>query len=143
MRKTRTRLAIPLLLAPLLSGCGTMLTNLGGFSSIQGHYMEPYGGVKASLESGTECFKKAIDLQPEHRLPPEDDRWFLLLGGTYVLALDVPMCAIADTLTLPITIRATLNGEARTGPVHWGGGDKLFALVPSEKQGSSSDSSAK
>jgi uncharacterized protein YceK len=113
-----------------------MLINLGGLSLTAGHYMEPYGGVKVCLEGGTECLKKATD-------PQVDDRWWLLFGAIYGLALDLPMSAVADTVTLPITIRATLKGEAKTGPIQWGNSDHLFVHLPQEKRDSNSESSAK
>jgi len=56
-----------------------------------------------------------------------------------MLALDLPMSAVADTLTLPMTIRATLKGEAVSGPVHWGGGNGLMLRLPEEQPAPGSD----
>ena len=136
MRKTGARLGLALLAAPLLAGCGTMLVNVGGLSCTSGHYMEPYGGVKVCLESGTEGLKEASK-------PGEQDRLLSLLGGMYMLALDLPMSAVADTLTLPMTISATLKGEAVSGPVHWGGGNSKMFRLPQEQPGPGSDSPQK
>jgi uncharacterized protein YceK len=133
MRKTGAQLALALLAAPLLAGCGTMLVNVGGLSCTSGHYMEPYGGVKVCLEGGTQSLKEVSK-------PGGQDRLLSLLGGMYMLALDLPMSAVADTLTLPMTVRATLKGEAVSGPVRWDGGNRLMFRLPEEQPGPGSDS---
>jgi uncharacterized protein YceK len=133
MRPSGARLGLALLAAPLLAGCGTVLGNVGGLSFMSDHRMEPYGGVKLCLEVGTHCFKEAGD-------PREQNRLGASLCGAYWLALDLPMSAVADTLTLPLTVPATLRGEARTGPVHWGDPDVLILRWPEEKRGPDGDS---
>lgn len=133
MAKARVQLGLALMAVPLLAGCGTMLGNVGGLSYMKGHYMEPYGGVKVCLEGGTRCLKEATAPGEEHRLVP-------LLCGTYMLGFDLPMSAVADTLTLPLTITATLKGEGRTGPVRWGGGNLLMLRQPEDKPVATSDS---
>jgi uncharacterized protein YceK len=74
-----------------LSGCGTMVGNLGGLAH---HHNEIYGGVRVDG-----------DALKEHM----QDREWLAAG---VALLDMPFSAVADTLTLPITVKATLAGEA-------------------------------
>jgi uncharacterized protein YceK len=109
--------AILAVLAPVLfTGCGTMIGNIGGYGILRGHYMEPYGGVKICLEAGTHSFKEAV------HPPANQPRWEGVLAGTYVLGVDLPLSAVADTVTLPWTVHAVLTGEAHTGPVHWGRG---------------------
>lgn len=79
------------LAACVLSGCGTMVGNLGGLAH---HHKEIYGGVRVDG-----------DALKEH----VQDREWLAAGLALV---DMPFSAVADTLTLPITIKATLTGEA-------------------------------
>jgi uncharacterized protein YceK len=95
----------------LLGGCGTMMGNIGYYGIFWGHHMEPYGGVKICLASGATNFKEVFD-------PSEQRRdWGAFLAGTYMLVVDLPLSTVADTVTLPWTIKATLKGEAITGPV--------------------------
>jgi hypothetical protein len=62
MPKTPVRIAMLNLAASvLLSGCGTMVGNLGGLSRLDGHYLEPYGGVIICLEAGTGGIKEVVD----------------------------------------------------------------------------------
>jgi uncharacterized protein YceK len=74
-----------------LAGCGTCI-NLGGEPLTGGGTREVYGGVAwdASVVSNT--------LQ-DGGLP-------YILVGAYLLAVDLPLSAVADTLTLPLTIPA-------------------------------------
>jgi uncharacterized protein YceK len=59
-----------------------------------------YGGVMRDVEMGRQCFADAVG--------PDRKQGFLdnLVGGTYFLAVDLPLSAVGDTLTLPITVRA-------------------------------------
>ncbi len=109
--RTRGVLAnLAILAVGLFAGCNTMIGNLGGYGRFRGHYLEPYGGVKLSLEAGTECWREATDSTHAERIGP-------FLAGTYVLGVDLPLCAVADTLTLPITIRAAQRGETINTPL--------------------------
>jgi uncharacterized protein YceK len=44
--------------------------------------------------------------------------------AAYVLAVDLPLSAVADTLTLPVTVPATLKNQARAGRRTGNGRDK-------------------
>lgn len=76
-----------------VTGCGTF-ANLSGFGIFAGHHLEPYGGVKICVEGGLEKFRTGWPI-----------------GGAYLLCVDLPFSAVADTLTLPTTIRALQDGE--------------------------------
>jgi uncharacterized protein YceK len=99
--------------------------NLGGFGIPRGHYMEPYGGVKICLEAGTESWQRVTRSS-------DGDKIGSSLAGAYSLGVDLPLCVVADTLTLPVTIRAVLRGEAQTGPVQWGQGASILQAAPAE-----------
>jgi uncharacterized protein YceK len=108
----------------LCGGCGTLLGN-GGLVSRNGglappRYMEPYGGVKTCLELGVNRWRIANhpDL-PDAGMANPSPRMFFLLAGAYMLAVDLPLSTVADTLMLPWTVRATLTGEARAVPIRW------------------------
>jgi uncharacterized protein YceK len=91
--------------------------------------MEPYGGVKICLEAGAAGLKNV-------REPSEDNKMISLLAGAYMVTIDMPLSAVADTLTLPWTVPAVLNGTAQTSPVDWTGTKKMSSL--SEEDQSSS-----
>jgi len=83
------------------AGCGTMIGNVGGMSP--DHYMDIYGGVQIDLESAAKHFNQS----------PSDVREGLEQAcGTACVLVDLPLSVVADTLTLPFTIDATLRGKA-------------------------------
>ncbi len=91
------------LLAFFLSGCGTVMnlrTPAPGSTAFQGTEHVPqevYGGVKLDIEAGRRSFDEA------------EERPFQALVGAYVLGIDLPASAVADTFTLPITVRAAIG----------------------------------
>jgi hypothetical protein len=102
-----------LLIASLLltsGGCGTILNMRDGPDPKMGFAnavpsQSIYGGVR--MDSLAFCGGLWDCTTRPHAL----DEY---LGGIPWLMLflaDVPLCAVADTLTLPITIRTTLRGE--------------------------------
>jgi uncharacterized protein YceK len=101
-----------------------MVGNLGGLNLR--HRMEPYGGVKICLEAGTQAFNEVWNRSTDRPV-------ITLVGGTYMLTIDMPLCAIADTLTLPWTIKSLIKGESTTSPVAWGGGLGI-QMVPLEPE---------
>ncbi len=107
---TRAWVSIILGLAAVstLSGCGTMLGNMGGLGPRR---YEIYGGVKTDFDAEADCFNSLIK--------PTTSEWrgSAILPGAFLL-IDLPLSAVADTLTLPWTIKATLDGEA--GPTALG-----------------------
>src|ERR1700687_1979805 len=110
MRRSGVLASLAMLAVGLFAGCNTMIGNLGGYGSLRGHYLEPYGGVKLSLEAGTERWREATD-------SPNAESIASFLAGAYVLGVDLPLCAVADTLTLPITIPAAQRGESINTPL--------------------------
>ena len=81
-----------------LAGCGTV-DNLSD-------HCTPYGGVRQDAKDGAEAWRECC-LPPGHCVPPALD----LMRVTYLFAFDLPLSAVGDTLTLPITVPATTNRE--------------------------------
>jgi len=100
-------MTVAALLAVTLTGCGTVM-NLremtvpeprdGEISVFEpGRHAAPklvYGGVKLDAVAGRGWFEEAAHDPPKALL------------GLYVWGVDLPLCAIADTLTLPQTLSA-------------------------------------
>jgi len=85
-----------------LSGCGTV-KNLQGDGT-------PYGGV------GTDARAAAVAWQDWSQpsgacIPPAFD----LMRAGYLTAVDLPLSAVGDTLTLPFTIIAALQNPPTAG----------------------------
>jgi len=102
--------------AAALSGCGT-ICNTWSCCSSGPHRV--YGGVLLDAQAFVETFQ-AKD-------PEKQVEWSLLNAGTAVLegcflAIDLPLSAVADTLTLPITIPTAIEKisakEERGNPTH-------------------------
>jgi uncharacterized protein YceK len=101
----RTALALAFVTASL-HGCGTM----SNFSSKQPDRTQIYGGVLADL--------KSMEVWANHQVPAEDTGILHDVGygvGLGLMGLDVPLSAIGDTLTLPITIPMVLLRPADGG----------------------------
>lgn len=82
-----------MLLAATPNGCGT-LANVGPAGTRQ-----VYGGVRLSAQAGS---RYLADLSKDCA---GCSAMVLPLAG-YFLVIDVPLCVLADTLTLPLTILA-------------------------------------
>lgn len=101
-------------LAVGLSGCGTVVNCL----NVQGTAARAiYGGVRQDADNGTRHLGEAFSGSPptfsKIPQPPSAGRDFASKSfcaacGACMLALDLPICAVADTLTLPVTVPATL-----------------------------------
>jgi uncharacterized protein YceK len=104
MARTVIPRTLVLVIASVACGCGTVIGNLGGLS--YNHCCDVYGGVQVDLEA---C---SANLKEISEPTGGNTRCGALLGGA-VLVADIPFSFIADTLTLPWTITATLNGEDR------------------------------
>ena len=91
-----------------LGGCGTM-ANFGGVCSERGWDPPPkvYGGVVVCARCAGECAQRVI-----HSSEGAEDRGWACLAAVYCVAVDLPLSAVADTLTLPTTIRVTLQQPA-------------------------------
>jgi uncharacterized protein YceK len=80
-------------LSVALAGCGTM-ENL---TTHDGHSQEVYGGVQRDWDNAKKVFKGDC-------LPQNQVSYYVgsIFAGLY-LAIDLPLSAVADTVTLPAT----------------------------------------
>jgi uncharacterized protein YceK len=121
MRKQAAR-SLAAVLAVALGGCGTM-NNLrppekGDKESPAPAGPSVYGGVGLDAQVGAKWLAAAFMAE---RLPQVSflesavDSTCKVGIGAYVLAVDLPLSAVADTLTLPVTIPAMRNkAQGRT-----------------------------
>jgi uncharacterized protein YceK len=102
------------LIAAALGGCGTVVNcfNVNGAAA-----RSIYGGVKKDAENGAhhlvEAFSGPAPTLGDMPKPPSAGRDFLVKSfcagcGIGMLAVDLPVSAVADTLTLPVTVPSTL-----------------------------------
>ncbi|HEY7328377.1 MAG TPA: YceK/YidQ family lipoprotein [Gemmataceae bacterium] len=101
-------------LAAVLCGCGTFVNcfNVNGAAN-----RAIYGGVRQDAENGTRHITEAFSgpapsftATPKPPNPAGDlaSKSFCAVCGVGMLAVDLPVSAVADTLTLPVTVPATL-----------------------------------
>jgi uncharacterized protein YceK len=87
-----------------LSGCGTV-------SNLSSGNPQPYGGVTADLERCSSVWHPKL---PHGWFPGE---MVLVTGAQAAIfsahVIDVPLSAVGDTLTLPLTNRSTDVGEPK------------------------------
>lgn len=118
--KAMLGLAAALALLPV--GCGTVAncTNWQGRAPLT-----VYGGVKEDIVSGTDHLHEAFggpcpSFSAVTHMPSTAEqvmmRSFCAGCGVCMLALDMPISIVADTLTLPITIPATLARKPKDHP---------------------------
>ena len=93
-----------------ISGCGTAI-NLACPVTAAGHPAQVYGGVKHDVEVCQSCKNESMFLSGMGN----SSAWFSELAA-YLVALDVPLSAVADTLTLPITLPTQLLAEPDASP---------------------------
>lgn len=100
--------------AAALAGCGTVVNCYNGDGPAA---REIYGGVKQDAQNGWRHLGEAVSgpapCFTQMPQPPSAGRDFVAKTfcagcGVGMLAVDMPICAIADTLTLPVTVPATL-----------------------------------
>ena len=118
MHRTATAcLAALLALGP--GGCGTIV-NLSGSPG-----KEIYGGVKQDALSGSDHFAEAFSSScPTFSPVPEKPslgkkvlmKSFCAGCGVCMWAVDLPISAVADTLTLPVTVPAALAKKPDRSP---------------------------
>lgn len=98
-----------------LSGCGTVVNcfNVNGAAA-----KAIYGGVRQDADNGTrhlgEAFSGPAPSFTKMPKPPSTaadiaSKSFCAACGVCMLAVDLPVSAVADTLTLPVTVPATLT----------------------------------
>ena len=117
-------------------GCGTM----GNLHRDQPPFCERptiYGGIREDVSWGSGLLAHGFG------------GWDGLLGRAvslavvpYVFCIDLPLSAVGDTLTLPITVRASIHTETTPSPISTagerGGKDNSFSEhVPANEMGSS------
>jgi uncharacterized protein YceK len=125
--RTQAARGLAAVLAVALGGCGTM-NNLR--PPEKGDREEPapagpsvYGGVGLDARVGAKWLAAAFAAE---RLPQVSflesavDSTCKVGIGTYVLAVDLPLSAVADTLTLPVTIPAMQSKPQRRTPADAG-----------------------
>jgi uncharacterized protein YceK len=104
------RAAALLIGAGFLSGCGTA-ANLSVGAREGWQYAPIYGGVRRDVQSAQDwvnhTWTSGDNLELQRNLGT--------VVGVGLVGIDVPLSAIGDTLTLPITIPASLLSKSRSG----------------------------
>jgi uncharacterized protein YceK len=109
---SRVSLGAALLLAALVpSGCGTV-ANLQIGARQGWKNAQIYGGVRRDVKSAQEFF--ADNWTPANNSDVQQDVGAVV--GVGLVGMDVPLSAIADTLTLPVTIPAAIWGSSTPSP---------------------------
>jgi uncharacterized protein YceK len=111
-------------LAAVLGGCGTLVNCTSWKGAAQNQI---YGGVMQDAKNGVYHVSEAMHgpapcftAMPK---PPDPVRDFFTKSfcagcGVGMLAVDLPVSAVADTLTLPYTVPATLLKKTKKKPSH-------------------------
>lgn len=102
------RAAALLIVVGLLSGCGTV-ANLAVGAREGWKNARIYGGVRRDVQSAEDWL--AHSWVPLEKMELQQDLGAAV--GVGLVGLDVPFSAIGDTLTLPITIPASIWGSSR------------------------------
>jgi uncharacterized protein YceK len=115
MAKSTTSTAMALVVAITLSGCGTLqnLNNVEHPSALDHLDRAAYGGVQRDIEVTRQVFRGQA-------LPPDynsvQQALTCCFAGVY-LVVDLPLSAIGDTLTLPVTMSQNSSQNGQTaGP---------------------------
>lgn len=113
--RLKAKACLAAVFAATLSGCGTM----GNCFEVNGAPARAiYGGVAKDAHEGTqhltEAFHGPAPSFSKVPQPPDAGRDFAVKTicagwGAALLAVDLPVSAVADTLTLPVTVPATLS----------------------------------
>lgn len=106
MGKT-SRVAALLIVAAFLSGCGTV-ANLHVGAREGWKNARIYGGVRRDVQSAEDWF--AYRWLPLKQWEVMQDLGAVV--GVGLVGIDVPLSAIGDTLTLPVTIPASIWGSS-------------------------------
>jgi uncharacterized protein YceK len=110
-RKLLVRLFFAVVL-PILSGCGTFLNLQDNPPKVMHIKLAKdthlvYGGVRFDARTGPFCLLCACCGEDPLQTFPL---------GVYLLAVDLPLSALGDTLTLPITIHSLSDRTSATTP---------------------------
>jgi uncharacterized protein YceK len=99
--------------ASALSGCGTV-HNFCGDKADAPQY-EVFGGVRSDVSVGVEHlhFDPTVDHgdYPARTCADPTVQFCAKAIGWYLLAVDLPLSAVGDTLTLPVTLPVTLVSQ--------------------------------
>jgi uncharacterized protein YceK len=107
-----------------MSGCGTV-SNIA--FSLNPHYeYQIYGGVRNDVE--VVWWGSLKELWKDSEKKTKAEALFDVACCTAFCTIDLPLCAALDTLTLPITIKSTLDGSAHFFP-------GLYNLTEPERNG--------
>jgi uncharacterized protein YceK len=110
----RATACLAVVLAAALCGCGTVVNCINGDGRAP---RQIYGGVKQDAQNGWrhlgEAFSGPAPCFTQMPQPPSAGRDFVAKTfcagcGVGMLAVDLPISAVTDTLTLPVTVPATL-----------------------------------
>lgn len=93
---------------PLLSGCGTLLNISFPHGNPDCDHSNPeiYGGVSEDVNWAWQLLSDA----PSGSYPAAV-KIAQLVVAPCVLCIDLPLSAVADTLTLPVTVRSALHAD--------------------------------
>ena len=94
-------LSLAVVTAALSSGCGTVANTVWLIPEEGGKKV--YGGVKADIEMVHDCSVEACQSE-------DFGGRMAWTGKAIAMAIDVAFSALGDTLTLPITIPASIDG---------------------------------
>ena len=119
--RSKAAACLAAVLATALSGCGTLVNcaNPEGKSP-----RAIYGGVRLDARNGMDHLNEAFsgNAPSFSKLPKPPDpardfavKTFCAGCGIAMLAVDLPVSAVADTLTLPVTVPSTLMQKQPTG----------------------------
>jgi uncharacterized protein YceK len=108
-----------LVVAAVSGGCGTFLNQQGPgmYPALQGRQpCQPFGGVGVDLDAGRRAVERyAVGVEPGD-LP---ETLGSLTTACALLAVDLPMSAIGDTLYLPFDVAYTLRHQGRDVWAEW------------------------
>ncbi|MCI0456174.1 MAG: YceK/YidQ family lipoprotein [Gemmataceae bacterium] len=110
MSRKPITVALGLAVACVVGGCGTVLNTV----NLAPHGEAPqrvYGGVQFDAEEGVQAIKQAFESDDQLPDTERGGRPIALATGAYYLLIDLPLCVVGDTLTLPWTVAAELGRE--------------------------------
>jgi uncharacterized protein YceK len=122
MRRVAAWLVV--VLTPAAVGCGTFINLIPEHHKYGRPGPRPlkvYGGVQTDFDFGTETMAKAFQGEQPRSLGPVAKvlgAGYIAGMGAWFLVVDLPLSAVADTLTLPVTIPAAMKNDqadAQTG----------------------------
>ena len=130
MKRKKILAVAALIMLNFLSGCGTLMNfrpEKGMVSQFREHFPQPksiYGGVRFWKQELTDHPLTWENFRREKSFPIEDHSWTLVLRGFediwelssiplvyFFVGTDLCLSAAGDTLTLPLTIPATINRQ--------------------------------